>query len=160
FAAVELSANPKGVSEYLKNFHASGLKDLASSLQYNAGGMRALLGSEHRLFTSPMRQAASENQPFASIVSLTADYCWRMPIFALIMKWLLYFGGGFLVALAVHFGRPPATELEAPLQVRGFHVAREALFALGFLLFVLFLSEPFLVQESPTTAPPFRLRIP
>ena len=160
FAVVELSGNPKGVTEYLKNFHASGLKDLTSALQYNAGGVRALVESEHRLYATPLRQAAAENQPFASVVSLSADYCWRMPVFALIVKWLLYFGGGFLVALAVHFGRPPATELEAPLQVRGFHVAREALFALGFLLFMLFLSEPFLAPEGATTATPLRLRIP
>ncbi len=160
FAAVELSDNPKGVAEYLKSFHASGLKDLAAALQYNAGGVRALLESEHRLYISPLRQAVAANQPFASVVAVTSDYCWRMPVFALIMKWLLYFGGGFLLALAVHFGLPPATELEAPLQVRGFHLAREALFALGFLLAVLFLSEPFLAQEGATTATPFRLRIP
>jgi hypothetical protein len=46
------------------------------------------------------------------------------------------------------------------LQVRGFHVAREILFALGFLLVVLFLSEPFLAPESAAAAKPFRLRIP
>jgi len=44
--------------------------------------------------------------------------------------------------------------------VRGIHVAREILFALGFLLVVLFLSEPFLAPESPAAALPFRLRIP
>jgi hypothetical protein len=79
----------------------------------------------------------------------------------LIVKWLLYFGGGFALALALHLGRRPATGLEVPLQVRGFHIARETLFALGFLLVVLLLSEPFLAQEgATTTAMPFRLRIP
>ena len=52
------------------------------------------------------------------------------------------------------------SKLEAPLQVRGFHVAREILFALGFLLVVLLLSEPFLAQERPKAAMPFRLRMP
>ena len=51
-------------------------------------------------------------------------------------------------------------KLEEPLQVRGFHVAREILFASGFLLIVLLVSEPFLAPESTGTAPPFRLRIP
>ena len=32
--------------------------------------------------------------------------------------------------------------MERPLQVRGFHIAREILFALGFLVVVLLLSEP------------------
>jgi hypothetical protein len=119
-----------------------------------------LLQSNHRIYTSPARQTASEYDPFASVMLLGADYSWRMPQFALILKWFLYFCGGFLLALALHFGRPPASTLEAPLQVRGFHVARETLFALGFLLAVLLLSEPFLAQESPAAALPFRLRVP
>ena len=44
--------------------------------------------------------------------------------------------------------------------MRGFHVAREILFALGFLLVVLLLSEPFLAQDSQKVEFPFRLRLP
>jgi hypothetical protein len=50
--------------------------------------------------------------------------------------------------------------LEEPLRVRGFHVFREILFALGFLLVVLLLSEPFLAQESPKVMFPLRLHLP
>jgi hypothetical protein len=67
---------------------------------------------------------------------------------------------GFLLAAALHFARPAASALERPLQVRGFHLAREMLFALGFLLVVLLLSEPFLAQESQRVEFPFRLRLP
>src|SRR5436309_2451455 len=66
----------------------------------------------------------------------------------------------FLLAMACHFGRPPVSRLETPLQVRGFHVAREILFALGFLVVILFLSEPFLAQESQKAEFAFRLRLP
>ena len=72
----------------------------------------------------------------------------------------MYLAAGFLIAAALHFARPAATALEQPLQVRGFHVAREMLFALGFLLVVLLLSEPFLAQESQRVEFPFRLRLP
>ena len=161
FSAVELSGNPKAVAQYLNSFHDTGLKDLAAALPFNAGGVRALLQSDHRLYTSPLRQTAAEYEPFASVISLTANYCWRTPAFALILKWFLYFSGGFLLAMAAHLGKPTVSVLEAPLQVRGFHVAREILFALGFLLVVLLVSEPFLAQESSTTTVrPFRLRIP
>jgi hypothetical protein len=47
--------------------------------------------------------------------------------------------------------------LERPLQVRGFHLAREFLFSLGFLLVVLLLSEPFLAQETQKGGFSFRL---
>jgi hypothetical protein len=46
------------------------------------------------------------------------------------------------------------------LQVRGFHVARESLFALGFLLVVLLLSEPFLAQDTRKEEVSFRLHVP
>jgi hypothetical protein len=66
--------------------------------------------------------------------------------------------GGFLLAAALHFVRPAAFEL--PSYVRGIHVAREILFALGFLVVVLLLSEPFLSQPSQKMEFPFRLQLP
>ena len=83
-----------------------------------------------------------------------------MPGLAMAMKWLFYLLSGFLLAAALHFARPAVSSLERPLQVRGFHVAREILFALGFLLVVLLLSEPFLAQESQKEEFPFRLHLP
>jgi len=84
----------------------------------------------------------------SNLPPLGPDYCLRMPWFALTIKWLLYLVGGFFLAAAMHFARPAVSVLERPLQVRGFHFAREILFGLGFLLVVLLLSEPFLAQES------------
>ena len=72
----------------------------------------------------------------------------------------MFVAAGFMLALALHFLRRPATALESPLQVRGFHLAREFLFALGFLVVVLLLSEPFLAQESQKADFAFRLRLP
>jgi hypothetical protein len=160
FAATELSGEPKAVAEYVKNFPDSGFKDLATTLAFGVGGMQQLMHDNERIYNTGGRQWASEHDPFAPVLNLMADYSWRMPMFALILKWLFYLGAGFLLALALHFGRRPALKLEEPLQVRGFHVAREILFASGFLLIVLLVSEPFLAPESTGTAPPFRLRIP
>jgi hypothetical protein len=160
FSAVELSGDPHGVAHYLKTFPQTGLHDVVAAFPYGAGGVRALLRSDHRLYTSRWRQLAAESEPFAGLMSWMADYCWRMPEFALIVKWLLYLGGGFLLAMALHLAQRPASALEAPLQVRGIHFAREILFALGFLLVVLLVSEPFLAQEHPAAALPFRLRVP
>src|SRR5262249_11666293 len=95
----------------------------------------------------------------SSLPPIGLDYCLRMPWFALTIKWVLYLAGGFFLAAALHFARPVVSVLERPLQVRGFHFAREALFALGFLLVVLLLSEPFLAQESQKVEFPFRLRL-
>jgi len=160
FAAVQLSGKPAQVAAYLMNFSQTGVKDLGASLRFGAGGVNELLQRNQRLHSSGFRQQAAGQAPFGAVCSFAADLCWRMPRLALTMKWLLYLAGGFLLAAALHFARPTTSALERPLQVRGFHVAREMLFALGFLLVVLLLSEPFLAQEGQRVEFPFRLRLP
>jgi hypothetical protein len=89
------------------------------------------------------------------------DVCWLTPWAALFVKWLFYLAGGFLIALAFHFGKAPVPAAERPLHVPGFHVLHEFVFALGFLLVILLLSEPFLALESQKVQfLPFRLRLP
>jgi hypothetical protein len=160
FSAVELSANPLGVARYTMNFSETGLNDLSSSLRYGAGGVNELLRRNQQLYASAPRRQVAKHDPFGEFFYAAADYCWRQPSFALIIKWLLYLAAGYFIATAMHFARPPVSALERPLQVRGFHVAREVLFALGFLLVVLLVSEPFLSQGSQRVELPFRLRLP
>ena len=148
FAAVHLSGRPAAVARYLMTFSRTGLKDLGASLQFGIGGVNELLKRNQPLFRSPFSQ------------QILLDYCLHTPHFALTFKWLMYVLSGFLLAAGVHYARRPVSALEKPLQVRGFHVAREFLFALGFLLVVLLLSEPFLAQESQKAQLPFRLRLP
>ncbi len=147
FSAVELSGRPAEVAKYLTTYSQSGLRDLGEALRYRTGGLDELLARNVRLDISALRPA------------LEAELCWRQPWLALAMKWALYFFGGFLLAAALHFTWR-RTELERPLQVRGMHLAREFLFALGFLAAVLLLSEPFLAQESQRVEFPFRLHLP
>ncbi len=160
FAAVQLSGNPGQVAAYLMHFSQTGLKDLGASLRFGAGGVKELLRRDQRLHSSGLRQRMAGGAPFRAVAAFASDLSWRMPRLSLTMKWLLYLAAGFLLAAALHFARPAASGLEQPLQVRGFHVAREMLFALGFLLVVLLLSEPFLAQESQRVEFPFRLRLP
>ena len=148
FSALMLSGKPVQVVAYLMTFGQTGVSDLGVSLRYRAGGVNELLRRQQRL--SPSMFSAH----------LALDSALRTPGFALSLKWLCYIAAGFFLALALHFARPTASALERPLQVRGFHYAREILFALGFLLAVLFLTEPFLAQESQKVAFPIRLRLP
>ena len=160
FAAVQLSGKPAQVAAYLMNFSQTGVKDLGASLRYGAGGVDELLRRNLGLHGSRFGRETAGLSISGAVRALAAELCWRMPWLGLTIKWLLYLAAGFLLAAALHFARPAATTLEQPLQVRGFHIAREMLFALGFLLVVLLLSEPFLAQESQRVAFPFRLRLP
>jgi len=97
--------------------------------------------------------------PSGRASAFVRDFSRNTPRLALAVKWLLYLLGGFLLAAALHFARR-VTPLAKPLEVRGMHLAREFLFALGFLLVVLLLSEPFLAQGDQKGELPFRLRLP
>jgi len=160
FAAVQLTGQPDQVAAYLMRFSQTGLKDLGASLRFGAGGVSELLRRNQRLHSSGFRERMAGAAPFRAVAAFASDLSWRSPRLSFMMKWLLYLAAGFLLAAALHFARPTASALERPLQVRGFHVARELLFALGFLLVVLLLSEPFLAQESQRVEFPFRLRLP
>jgi len=148
FSAVVLSGKPAAAAGYLANFGQTGLTDLGSSLRFGAGGVNELLQRDQRLYRAGFHR------------HLVLGLSFRVPKLALAMKWLAYLLSGFFLAAALHFARPAVSYLERPLQVRGFHVVREILFALGFLLVVLLLSEPFLAQESQKEGFSFRLHVP
>jgi hypothetical protein len=160
FSATELSGKPAAVTAYLAEFNRTGHADLGTSLRFGTGGVDELLRRNQQVLYSSTAERAGRLSPLAGFSGFATDYSLRSPEFALALKWLLYLAGGYLLAAAVHLARPAASALEEPLKVRGFHVAREILFALGFLLVVLLLSEPFLAQESQKAEFPFRLRLP
>jgi hypothetical protein len=147
FAAVQLSADPAGVAKYLMNFSESGLNDLGDSLRYGSGAVTELLHRNQRLHVS-------------RFVPLLAGLSFRTSEAAIAMKWSLYLIGGFLLAMAAHLMLPDVSEMERPLQVRGFHIFRETLFAFGFLVVVLLVSEPFLARETQKASFSLRLQLP
>jgi len=158
FCALQVSGQPADLAQYLMNYSQTGLKDLGESLRFGTGGVNELLRRNQRLNVSELRQSAAASAVFGTVYASLAGYSLRTPWLALAAKWLLYLGGGFLLAAAVHYARR-VTDLERPLQVRGVHFASDFLFALGFLFVVLLLSEPFLAQDSQKVEMPFRLRL-
>jgi len=160
FSAVVLSGSPDQVAGYLSKFSLTGMNDLRACLPFGAGGVNELLRRNQRLYQSAIYQRLGRNAAEDPFVNFAVGYSVSRPWRALAIKWLLYLAGGFFFAMALHFAKPAVSPLEQPLQARGFHIVRELLFALGFLLVVLLLSEPFLAQDSQKMDWPFRLRLP
>jgi hypothetical protein len=160
FSIVLLSGKPAAVADYLAQLNQAGLRDLTAGLRYGTGGVNELLQSKQRFYRSSLRQQVTAYDPFGAFSRIATDGAFRQPQLAMAVKWLFYLAGGFLLALALHFARPAVSSLERPLQVRGFHYVRELLFASGFLLVVILLSEPFLAQENQNEAVSFRLHLP
>jgi hypothetical protein len=160
YSCVELTGKPEAVAGYALNFSQTGLNDLAASLRYGAGGVNALLESGKQLSTSSLREEVITVAPLRSFYDATAGFAARKPGLALAIKWFLYFSSGFYLALALHFVRPAGWDAEQPTSARGVRLWREILFAMGSLVVVLLLSEPFLAQESQKQDLPFRLHLP
>jgi hypothetical protein len=160
FAAVQLSGEGPAVADYAAKFPQTGLQDLQSALPYGANGVKELAASGQRFYRSGAVQWLAAHNPFGALYYFAAARAVENPAGTFALKWLCYLAAGFCFAAALHFSRPPVSRLEVPLQVRGFHLAREFLFALGFLLVVLLLSEPFLVQDSQKGELTLRLHLP
>jgi hypothetical protein len=160
FASVVLSQEPDKVAGYVNDFSKSGLNDLSVSLHFGEGGVEELLRRHQRIYSSPVREQWAASGPVALFFRAGSDYALRAPWFALMVKWFFYISAGFLLAAAGHFAWPAAAENEEPLRAPGFLLARELLFASGFLVVVLLLSEPFLAEEGQKAEFAFRLRLP
>jgi len=160
YAAVEMSHQPSAVAQYLSNYSQEGLQDLGRSERFGAGGVDELLKRDQRMYVSSLRQRLAGDAPFNAWFHAAAGYALQTPRRALLLKWLFYFSGGFLIAVAPRVARPQAPQGTGPQPARGSILAREILFASGVLLVALLLSEPFLAQENQKGGAPFRLRLP
>ena len=159
FAGVDLSQQPGAVASYLDTFSKTGLDDLATSLRSGSGAVDELLRRNQRICASNLRDQVAAFPPLGYFFGAAANFALRLPRFAVTVKWFLYLSGGFLfaVALSIMWTAPLPEE---PSRGRGFRIVREMLFALGFLVVVLLLSEPFLAQGSQKVEFPLRLRLP
>ena len=145
FVTVQLSGKPGEVAQYLAKYPETALSDLGASLRYGAGGVNELLQRQQRFYDSELERRVAVFDPFSNFFFTAARFSFHEPWLALAAKWFLYLLAGFFLAAAMHFAMPP---VEPALRVRGFHLLREFLFSLGFLLVALLLSEPFLTQDN------------
>jgi hypothetical protein len=149
FGAVVVSGEPGSVADYLCAFSDTGLRDLGQSLRYGAGSLHELLRHQRRLCPPATRLAAFWLSHAGLGAAPLLDLCRLKPALALALKWLACLAGCYLLATALCLRRGA-----------GFGSSRRLLFALGSLLVILLLSEPFLAQESRKVELPFRLRLP
>jgi hypothetical protein len=160
YSVMELSRNPSGIGDYLIESGSPGLQDLGMSRRWGSGAVSMLLNNPKSLSSSPFERYAPALPVMDAWARLGASVYLRSPGLALAAKWMLYFLSGFFIAAAMRFARRPVTPLEQPLQVGGLHFAREGLFALGYLVIVILLSEPFLFQGVQEVESHLKLRLP
>ncbi len=186
FAAVHLAGKPAAVCDYLINFSQTGITDLGRSLRYSSGGVRELVRRNQRMHeprlsvsaAAPLVQMALY-QPWPMLALKWLLYFAAGFLFSAAGHIYLHRAssaanstagnrsGAYRATGGYRGGATgSASASETTFLVAGripgpdFHVAREILFALGFLLVVLLFTEPFLSQENQRIEMPFRLRVP
>ena len=160
YSAAVLTGRPGDTVRYCEKLGRTGPADLVASLATGTGGVNELLQRNQPLFRSPWREQAAHSAIFGPFISFAVGYCWLLPRASLWVKWLAFAGAGWLFALA--YGSCRAALVMAPAAVPGpgITLARQILFALGFLLVVLIVSEPFLSLDNQKVEASLRLRLP
>ncbi len=153
FAAVQLSGRPAAVGAYLERFPDTGLADLGASLRYGANGVSELAQRQERFYDPALERRVTACAPVGVFSGWGAVLALQTPVLALETKWLLYLFAGFCLAATLRRADP--VTVSPP--VLGLRWLRNGLFALGFLLVVLCLTEPFLSPKNPPGATALRL---
>ncbi len=154
FAALQLAARPGAVAEYLRDFPQTGVRDLRHALAAGRRGLNRLLDRGQPICHAGWRAwvlaVPGASTAFGWIVALAA----RSTLLALLLKYLLWLDGAFLVARGIACLAPPPNPLERPLEVRGIRTLRQQTAAGLVMVLALILGEPGLARaQSPPPAP-------
>ncbi len=153
FAALQLASPPGAVAGYLRDFPQTGLRDLRLALAAGRSGLGRLLERGQPVCYAGWRSwvlaVPGADVLFGWLVALAA----HSTLLALLLKYLLWLDGAFLMARAVPHFLPP-NELERPLEVRGFRTLRQQTVAGLVVVLALILGEPGLARaQAPAPSP-------
>ena len=161
FSAVCFSGQPSAVAGYLTEFKTSGFKDIDFAIRSGLGGLSELLNRNQRIYYPfEFRDYVVSYEPFKTFYSTVLSWCPSARPAVLLLRYLFFLCGGFFLARSWYYGKRSASRLEQPLQVPALAPARQGLWAMFFLLVLISLSEPFLVQESQQVDNPFGSQLP
>lgn len=152
FSALQLAARPVAVSEYLREFPQTGLRDLRYALGTGRGGLNLLLARGEPVYYAAWRDWVLAVPGAAALYGWVVTLAAKSTLLALLLKYLLWLDGAFLIARAVPHFAPPRDELERPLEVRGIRTLRQQTVAGLVVVLALILGEPGLARAQ-TPAP-------
>lgn len=152
FSAVHLSSAPAKVATYLNRFENTGLADLSFSLRAGKNGLRALLDRQQRIHRpGPTMVSLASRNPFLTQLS---GFDASSHLLCLIVKIAFLAGGALCIAFGLAHSFP-----SGEFSVTTFWMP-EIIFALAFLTAAIFLTEPFLIENTQPSNLPFQWKFP
>ncbi len=160
FSAAWFSESGDLLADYLRRFPESGPGDIKRAISHGQDALRHLLNQQEPVFVSGtrewMRGVGLLSAPSAHLSKLAL----RLPMIALLTKYLLYLFGSFFIFRFLYQLKPEPQGQTASMQVEGIGFLRQQILALVFLVFVIAFGEPFLAQDTKKVENPVNWRFP
>ena len=148
FSSLRFAESGGLLADYLRKFPETAPRDIQLGIVHGQEALRHLLQKQEPVFVSSTREWLRSyglfHTPSVQLCKLTL----RMPMFALLIKYLLYLFGSFFILRFLHQLKPEPEDASEQMQVDGIGFLRQQILALVFLVFVIVLGEPFLAQDS------------
>ncbi|MBT3597895.1 MAG: hypothetical protein HN758_09860 [Verrucomicrobia bacterium] len=148
FSSLRFAESGGLLADYLRKFPETAPRDIQLGIVHGQEALRHLLQRQEPVFVSSTREWLRSyglfHAPSVQLCKLTL----RMPMFALLIKYLLYLFGSFFILRFLHQLKPEPEDASEQMQVDGIGFLRQQILALVFLVFVIVLGEPFLAQDS------------
>lgn len=160
FAALQLAEDPAAVGDYLQRFPKTAPADLRFALGAGRGGLNLLLRSGQPLCYAAWRDWVLAVPGAGWLFGLLVGLSHSSLVLALLLKYILWLDGAFLIARAVAHLRPPPAELEGQLAVRGIGTLQAQTAAGLVVALALLLGEPGLARLQAAPANDVLWRFP
>jgi hypothetical protein len=151
FSALQLAETPYAVSDYVRAFPKTAIRDLRFALGSGRGGLNLLLARAQPVHHAGWRDWVLAVPGAGWLFGLVVALAYQSTVLALLLKYLLWLDGAFLLARAVPDFREPADGLEQSLKVSGIGTLRQQTVAGLAVALALILGEPGLARAQAAT---------
>jgi hypothetical protein len=148
FSALQLAETPFAVSDYVRAYPKTAVRDLRFALGSGRGGLNLLLARNQPVHHAAWREWVLAVPGAGWLFSLVVALASQSTLLALLLKYLLWLDGAFLLARAMPDFRPAPDALEQPLYVSGVGTLRQQTIAALTVALALILGEPGLARAQ------------
>lgn len=160
FSSLWFAESGESLADYLRRFPKTASGDIQLGIINGQDALRHLLRRQEPVYTSSTRDWLRGLSALRSPAVHLANLAFKLPMIALLTKYLLYLFGSFFIFRFLYELKPEPEGADARMQVDGIGFLRQQILALVFLVFAIVLGEPFLAQDTEKVENPVNWRFP
>ena len=160
FSSLWFAESGELLADYFRRFTTTAPRDIQLGIVNGQEALRHLLKRQEPVYISSTREWLRGFGILSSPAVQLSNLALRLPMIALLTKYLLYLFGSFFIFRFLYQFKPEPEGVTAKMQVDGIGFLRQQILALVFLVFVIVLGEPFLAQDTKKVENPVNWRFP